>query len=373
MAGAAAAAVAARPQAVRRRLPELCFLSALFRERTDVLGHLHIRGVCARLFDHGGQRAGVIQQRAGAQQIVAEGLAVAVGHEERRLEGLHERLFLDVGIGIVDEGAGLDVAVGVDVQVVAACGDAATDIFAVIPEVHREEGLGLAERAYLTVHELALLGGGHEVGGRAAADGHVGEEPAELGAHLHHPVEVLLAADHLVILRGVAAGNAEGQLLSVQQLHGGLHAGEGTLAAAEVGARLKALNGDGGDEVAYAQHLVGKGLVDERAVGEGEEHTVVVALAERDDVLFAHQRLAAGVDEHADAELLGLHDDGIQRVKVHVELVAVLGCPAAGAMEVAGAGGVHQDGPGHVAVVLLHGGSAARRPEEVRVDDKVFK
>ena len=159
----------------------------------------------------------------------------------------------------------------------------------------------------------------------------------------------------------------------MQQLHGGLHAGEGALAAAEIGARLKAFNGDGGDEVAHAQHLVGKGLVDERAVGEGEEHTVVVALAERDDVLFAHQRLTAGVDEHADAEFLGLHDDGIQRVKVHVELVAVLGCPAAGAMEVAGAGGVHQDGPGHVAVVLLHGGSAARRPEEVRIDDKVFK
>ena len=83
VAGAAAASVAARPQTVRRGLPELRLLSALFGEGADVLGHLHIRGVRAGLFNHGGQRAGVIEQRAGAQQIVAEGLAVAVGHEQR--------------------------------------------------------------------------------------------------------------------------------------------------------------------------------------------------------------------------------------------------------------------------------------------------
>ena len=76
-------------------------------------------------------------------------------------------------------------------------------------------------------------------------------------------------------------------------------------------------------------------------------------LTQRDDVLLAHQGLAAGVNVQIDAKLLALGDDGVDLVKGQIELIAVLRRPAAGAVQVAGRGGVQQDGPGNIAVVFL--------------------
>ncbi len=70
-------------------------------------------------------------------------------------------------------------------------------------------------------------------------------------------------------------------------------------------------------------------------------------------LLLTHQRLAAGVDVQIDAQLLALGDDAVDLLKGQIELIAVLPRPAAGAVQVAGGGGVQQDGPGNIAVVLL--------------------
>ena len=287
--------------------------------------------------------------------VAVEGLVVVVLHEHRPLVGFQQRGVVDVGVGVVDKGAGLDVAVGVDVQIIPASGDAALDVFPVVPEVHGEQRLGVPEPANLVVHELPLLGGGHQIGGGPGAHRHVGEEPGEQRALGDEVVEILLAADDVHVLAGVAAGRAEGQTPAFEDLHGPGHGLIGALAPAEVGFLLEALHADGRDKVLYPQHVVGKGLVDERGVGEGQEHAVRVGLAEADDVILADQRLTAGIDVHEGAHGGALPDDRVQGVVVHVQLVAVLRRPAAGAVEVAGGGGVHQDGPRHVAAVLLLG------------------
>ena len=252
----------------------------------------------------------------------------------------------------MDEGAGLDVAVGVDVQVAPSARDAAARVLAVVPEVHGEDGLCGAERAHLLVQEAALLRRDHQVRHRVAAHGHVGEEPAELRAPGDHLVKVRLAADDLHVLTGVAAGDAKGQLPLAQQSHGALHAAERARAAAGIRRFLKALDGDGGEEVLDAQHLVGKGLVDEGAVGEGGKLAVRVRLAEAQDVRLAHERLAAGEEVEVDAQLLALAEDVLQLRIAEVEPIAVLRRPTARAVQVAGGGGVDEHRPGDVAVVL---------------------
>jgi hypothetical protein len=52
--------------------------------------------------------------------------------------------------------------------------------------------------------------------------------------------------------------------------------------------------------------VVAELLVDERRVGEDVEEAVVVLLGKAEDVLLAHQGLAAGHHEEVRAELLGL-------------------------------------------------------------------
>ena len=78
-----------------------------------------------------------------------------------------------------------------------------------------------------------------------------------------------------------------------------------------------------------------------------------MSVAEPDEVCLAYERLAARIDEDVRTKLVGLIDDGVDVFVAQVELVAVLGCPAPRAVKVAGARWVKQDGPGHVALVLL--------------------
>ena len=54
-----------------------------------------------------------------------------------------------------------------------------------------------------------------------------------------------------------------------------------------------------------------------------------------------------------DAQFLALSDDTVHVLKAQVQAVAVLGSPAAFAVQVAGGGGVKQQDPRHVAIVLF--------------------
>ena len=69
-------------------------------------------------------------------------------------------------------------------------------------------------------------------------------------------------------------------------------------------------------------------------------------------VLLAHQRLAAGQHIQVNAQLFALRNDLIHILKAEVILVAVLAGPAAHAVHIAGRGGVEQNQPRDVALVL---------------------
>ena len=303
--------------------------------------------------DHFCQCPLIVQQRTGAQQVIREWLVVVVGHEQGRAQSLQQCFFPDAGIGVVDERAGVHVAVGVDVQVAPSTGNTAAGIFPIIPEVHGKNGLRFPEFPHLLIHEFPLLGGNHQLRYGVLAHRHVGKQPAELGTPLDHLVEVFLAADDLGILTGVAAGKAKGQTLLPQDGHGLFDAAESPCATAEVGGGLKALHTDGGDKVFHPQHVAGKRFVDEGGVGKGGELTVGMGLAQLDNVFLANQGFASGKQEEIAAKLVGLIHDAVHFRVAQVQLVAVLCRPAAGAMEVAGRGGVHQNGPGDVAAVLF--------------------
>lgn len=67
--------------------------------------------------------------------VVVERLAFGIFLEERLLQAFEQALLVDVGAGIMDKDARFDVAVRVDMAVVAAAGDATVDVLAVVLEV----------------------------------------------------------------------------------------------------------------------------------------------------------------------------------------------------------------------------------------------
>ncbi len=253
----------------------------------------------------------------------------------------------------MDERARFDVAVRVDMQIGFSSRDAAVHILAVVPEIHGENRLCLAEFADLMIHEFALVRGRYQIRHGVRADRDVGENPREQTALANQKVEVFVAADQLGVFPRIAQGSAERQFPFPEDLHGPHHGLVGAFAAAEIGVLFIAFNADGRDEVFHAQHVVRKFFVDQGAVREGEEGAVVVLLAQADDVVLANERLPARKDVHVAAQLFPLADDIVQLVVGEVELVAVFRRPASRAVQVAGGGGVHQNGPRHVAVVFF--------------------
>ena len=192
----------------------------------------------------------------------------------------------------------------------------------------------------------------HKVGWGVGSHGHVGEDPAKERALLNHPVEVLLGTYGACVLAGITGRDAERKGMRVQQVHAVLNALVGSLASPRVGGLLEALGADGGDEVLDLDHVLAELLVDERGFGEAQKRAVGMLAAQHDEVILAYKRFSACVDVDVYSELFALADDGIDVLERQVELVAVIDGPAAQAMQVAGAGGVEQDGPGDVAAIL---------------------
>ena len=109
--------MAARPEAVSGGLPVLRILVALFAQMLCCLRRLRVGGVCAGLFDDFTQHVRIFEHRARTQMVLVERLTVVIRHENRALERLKQRAVADVRVGVVDEHARINVAVGVDVQV----------------------------------------------------------------------------------------------------------------------------------------------------------------------------------------------------------------------------------------------------------------
>ena len=150
----------------------------------------------------------------------------------------------------------------------------------------------------------------------------------------------------------------------MEKVHGTHDLVVGALATAGVVGVLVALEGDGEHDVAQALDLVAERLVDERRVGEDVEEAVVVLLGEAQNVLLAHQGLAAGHHVEVAAKLGALRDDLVALLVREVLPLLVVGRPAANAVLVAGAGGVEDDDPGHVALVLVGVGRGVAQAAE---------
>ncbi|POO88179.1 hypothetical protein C1H57_25200, partial [Clostridium sp. 2-1] len=117
----------------------------------------------------------------------------------------------------------------------------------------------------------------------------------------------------------------------------------------------------------------GKRLVNQGAVCESKEFTVAVFFAQADNIVLPYQRFSAGINIHVSAECLSLLNNAVQRVVIHIEPVAVICGPAAGAVQIARGGRVHQNCPWNVAVVFFLVFVFPLAADDRRMDDEIFE
>ena len=103
------------------------------------------------------------------------------------------------------------------------------------------------------------------------------------------------------------------------------------------------------------------------------ESDIAVLSAQLQDIILADQRFTARKHIEVDSQFLALGHDPVQILIGQVQAVAVLGRPASHAVQVAGAGGIHQDQPGNVAVIFFPVGTDRLCPVEHGLETEVQK
>ena len=181
------------------------------------------------------------------------------------------------------------------------------------------------------------------------------EVPGKHTALLHQHIQECIAGDVLVIAGGVADGHAEGDAIRAHQVHRRQRLGIMSVSAAGIVGILKAFDADGHHEIAHAQQVLTELIIDQRAIGESVESHILMLFTQAQNVLLAHQRLAASEQAGVQAQLLAFGQHFVHYFVGQILLMAVLRCPAARTAHVAGGGRVHQHQPWDVAAILRSG------------------
>ena len=199
------------------------------------------------------------------------------------------------------------------------------------------------------------------------------EVPAEADTLLNLHIIELVAGDRLKVRGRIGDRSAEQASVGLQDIHRVHDASEDALAAAQVIYLREALERDGEAEVADLADFLGEIIVDQGTVGVGMESTVMMLLAQLQDVIFTNQRFAACEHVEIDAELLALGDDPVQILIAQVQPVAVLCSPASDTVKIAGTRGIHQDQPRDIAVIFHTVRADRLGPVEHRLKAKIQK
>ena len=222
------------------------------------------------------------------------------------------------------------------------------------------------------VHIFPLLRAGHQLRHSIRAHRHVGEQPHELRAEIDQTVIVGFTADHIHIFAGIAAACAKEQLPLPQNIHRTDNLLIGSFSAPVIRSIFEAFNRDCGYEILYSKHFVRESFIDQRSISKGQEGRFRVTFAQGDDILLPHQWFTAGINEEVATELLSLSNHTVQLFQCQIQFIAILRCPAAGAVQIAAGCGVHQDGPGNVTVIFGAVGKAGGRSDHTGVDDEIL-
>ncbi len=142
-----------------------------------------MRGVRAALI-HDPTMASGTSTRGRPSKDCPKTAAKPIGLQKRRAQRLDERHVVQVGIRIVAEGAGFNVAPGIYVQEAPAGADTAVRRMSVVPEIYDGAVAAQAVVRYLLPDVCPLLRIADKGEVCAPADRHVIEQPAEPGALL---------------------------------------------------------------------------------------------------------------------------------------------------------------------------------------------
>ena len=77
-------------------------------------------------------------------------------------------------------------------EIVAAAGNTALNILAVVPEIKGKDRLCMSPLVHLFIHSCPLLRAYHKIGNGARAGWHICKEPRKFNALINQPIHVFI-------------------------------------------------------------------------------------------------------------------------------------------------------------------------------------
>ena len=259
----------------------------------------------------------------------------------------------DIHVGIVNEYTRITISICINMEITSSACHTSSYIFCIVLEIHSKDRFGFPHFANLMIHIFSLFRRRHQFRNRIISYRHIMEIPYEIRSPLYHFVKIFVTSDGIQILTGVATTDSKWQLLLPENFHGMHHFPERSLASSAIGGYLKPFHTDGRNQIAHFQHFPGKRFINQCRIGKGQELTVMMLSAQRDQIVFSDQRLATCVNIHVDPQFFSLRDNGIHLVKSQVQPVSILCCPASGAVQITGTGRIQKNRPGDVTLIFL--------------------
>ena len=161
-------------------------------------------------------------------------------------------------------------------------------------------------------HVDPLLHGGHQFRCRIISYRHIMEIPGIPTAFFNYHIQEFITGDRFHIISGVTNRSPEYQSVCFQPIHGFHNPFEAAVSSSSVIRIFKALQTDGQRQITHPSHFLAECIVHQGTIGKSMEFTVIMLLAQTDNIILAHKRFAAGIHIQIYSQLLPLRDNAVQ-------------------------------------------------------------
>ena len=110
---------------------------------------------------------------------------------------------------------------------------------------------------------------------------------------------------------------------------------------------------DGQGQITNPLHLLTELIIYKCSVCKCMEYTIVVFLAQADDIFLSHEWLSTCQHIEIDSKFFSLCDHTIHIFKRKVQKMSVLCCPASGTFQITCTGWIHQNQPWNITLIFF--------------------
>ena len=166
-------------------------------------------------------------------------------------------------------------------------------------------------------------------------------------------IKKFLAAYTVHICRSITGRYTKRKFMSFQKFHCMHNFLIYTFSTTSVVCFLRTFQADCRNKVLNTKHFLAEFFVDQCTICKGKELAVRIFLADTHQVFLTYQRFTTCIYVHISSHFSALLYNRTDGIKIKIQFVTILCCPASCAVQITGTCRIKKDCPWNIAVVLF--------------------